>query len=212
MSDLRGNTIIGLGLASLLLVMGLRIAGEDVFRTPEPAKAGYDIDISAVSTGAGGGAPKEEEGPVDWGTVLKDPALVAQGQQVSAKCQSCHNFAKDGPNMTGPNLYGVVGRMAATHPGFNYSPALKAAAKPWSYDALNTWLTNPQKDVQGTMMTFVGLKNQADRNAMIAYLRSLSDSPAPLPPPLPPKPAASSAAPAASSGAPPASSAAPAKP
>jgi len=194
MSDLRMNTVLGTGLAALLLVMGLRIAGEDVFKSPAPAKPGYAVDISSVMSSAGGG-PKQEEGPVDWGAVLKDPALVAQGEKVGGKCLSCHNFAKGGPNMTGPNLYGVVDRPAASHPGFNYSAALKAYGKPWTYEALNTWLASPQKDVPGTLMTFVGLRGQADRNAMIAYLRSLSDSPAPLPPPLPPKSAPASTAP-----------------
>jgi cytochrome c len=203
MSDLRTNTILGLGLASMLLIMALRISGEDVFHPTEPAKPGYGVDISAVIAGGGGGAAPEQEGPVDWGTVLKDPSLVAQGQKISAKCQSCHNFEKGGPNMTGPNLYGVVGRTAGTHPGFNYSPVMKAYGQPWTFDNINKFVSGPQKDLPGVLMTFIGLKNQADRTAIIAYLRSLSDAPVPLPPPLPP------AAKAPASSAP--ASAAPAK-
>ncbi|WP_353801549.1 N-acetylneuraminate synthase family protein, partial [Shigella sonnei] len=37
-------------------------------------------------------------------------ADVAAGEAVAKKCQSCHDFASGGPNMTGPNLFGVLGR------------------------------------------------------------------------------------------------------
>jgi cytochrome c len=46
-------------------------------------------------------------------------------------------------------------------------------------------------------MSFAGLAKQEDRIALIAYLRTMSDAPAPLPAPLPPEaPAEPSAAPA----------------
>ncbi|HVY02592.1 MAG TPA: cytochrome c family protein, partial [Caulobacterales bacterium] len=176
MSDLRTNTILGTALASLLVVMGLRIGVADAFHPTMPAKPGYDVDISSiVATSGGGGAAKKEEGPVDWGTVLADPALVAQGEKITVVCQSCHDFTKGGPNKTGPNLYGVVGRTAGTHPGFNYSASMKAYAQPWTYDNINHFITAPQKDVKGTLMTFAGLKSQDQRSAVIAYLRSLAD-------------------------------------
>ena len=186
MSDLRTNTILGTALASLLVVMGLRIGVADAFLPTEPAKPGYAVDISAMTAASGGAAPaKAEEGPVDWGKLLADPTLVAAGQKTTIVCQSCHDFTKGGPNKTGPNLYGVVGRTAGTHPGFNYSPSMKAYAQTWTYDNINHFITAPQRDVKGTMMTFAGLKSQDQRTAVIAYLRSLSDSPAPLPAPLP---------------------------
>ena len=84
-------------------------------------------------------------------------------------------------NKVGPDLYGVVGRPVASVPGFNYSAALKAKGGTWTFDALNTWLTNPRADVPGTAMTFAGIASEKQRADVIAYLNSNSDNPLPLP-------------------------------
>jgi cytochrome c len=212
MNDLRFNSIAGTVLAAGLTVVGLRIVSENVFQPQFPKKPGYDVDISAFTTVGGGGVEaKKEEGPIDWAKVLADPALPAAGEKIAVKCKSCHNLDKGGPNLTGPNLWGVIGRTAGTHEGFNYSAALKGYAQPWTYDNINKFIASPQADMKGTLMTFVGLKKQDERTAMIAYLRTLADSPAPLPPPLPPSAAAppESAAPASAAPAAPAPSAKP---
>ena len=41
-------------------------------------------------------------------------------------------------------------------------------------------LINPKKYIQGTKMSFVGLKKAKDRANVILYLRSFSDNPAPI--------------------------------
>ena len=51
----------------------------------------------------------------------------AKGEQKFAICRSCHTVAQGGPNLTGPNLAGIFGRKAGTHPDFNYSDVVKAA-------------------------------------------------------------------------------------
>ncbi|HWA23635.1 MAG TPA: cytochrome c family protein [Caulobacterales bacterium] len=188
MSDLRVNTIAGAVLGSFMAALGLRIVGEDLFAPKFPEKPGYDIDISAF-TGAGGGgaAPAEQAGPVDWGLILGDPAQVAAGEKVVAKCESCHTFTKGGESLIGPNQWNLVGRVAGSQGGFNYSPAMKAFAKPWTYDELDGFIQNPTAHVKGTMMSFVGVKKAEDRHALIAYLRTRADSPAPIPAALPPK-------------------------
>ena len=187
MSDLRMNTIFGTVLGSAMLVVGLGIVAEQVFHPHFPEKPGYEIDTSAVLAPAGGGAAPEEAGPVDWGVVLADPALVAVGEKAATKCVACHNFDKGGPNMSGPNQWNLVNRVAGTHEGFTYSAAMKAYGQPWTYDNLDKFLMAPGSDIRGTAMQFVGLKNPAERHAMIAFLRSKADAPAPLPAPLPPK-------------------------
>ena len=53
--------------------------------------------------------------------------------------------------------------------------------QPWTYEELNEFLAHPQQTIKGTKMTFAGLPKPQDRADLIAYLRSLSDSPAPLP-------------------------------
>jgi cytochrome c len=189
MSDLTFNKIFGGVLMTGLIIFGLKEASDIVFAKHELEKPGYEI---AVAEEAGEGGAVAEVAP-DWGSVLT-PANVAAGQAVSAKCASCHNFTPE--NHTGPGLFGVVGRKPGTHPGFAYSSAMVdfGGKNPvWDYDHLDTFLKAPGKDVSGTKMTFVGLKKQEDRIAIIAYLHSLGSS---LPIPAP-KPAAAAPAPAA---------------
>jgi cytochrome c len=187
MSDLRVNTIAGAVLGSLIVVVTLGIIAGDVFQPEFPEKPGYDIDISSVTGGSGGGGAPVKEGPVDWNAILSDPTQVAAGEKVVTKCKSCHDFTKGGPNQTGPNQWNLVGRTAGTHPGFTYSAAMKAFGQPWTYDNLDKFITNPASFIKGTNMAFVGVKKAEDRHALIAYLRMQADKPAPIPPPLPPQ-------------------------
>jgi len=97
-------------------------------------------------------------------------------------CASCHNFAQGGPNGVGPNLYDIIGSPHAHVAGFNYSAAMRAQnEKPWDYEALNAFLAKPAQAITGTRMAFAGISSAAQRADVIAYLRSLSASPKPLP-------------------------------
>jgi cytochrome c len=191
MSDLAINKIAGAVLATALVAVGLGEIASVVYEAEPAAKPGYVVQIATDdSAGAAAAAP---ELPPDWGTVLPTADITA-GKTTTAVCQTCHNFDKGGPNMTGPNLYGVVGRKPGSHPGFSYSPGMVAMGDKlgmWTYDDLNTFLSGPQAYVQGTKMTFTGLKKQDQRINVIAYLRTLNDSPVAIPPP---KPAAAPAA------------------
>jgi cytochrome c len=97
-------------------------------------------------------------------------ADVANGEAKFALCASCHTITPGGPNMTGPNLHGVVGRKAGAEPGYNYSDAVKSAGFTWDGPHLDKWLTGPAADLPGTKMTFVGIKDPKDRTDVIAYL------------------------------------------
>jgi cytochrome c len=65
--------------------------------------------------------------------------------------------------------------------GFSYSGGMQAMGKAWDYESLSVFLYNPKGLVKGTKMTFAGLKKDEDRADVILYLRSLSESPKPLP-------------------------------
>ncbi|MDB5471232.1 MAG: cytochrome c class [Caulobacter sp.] len=93
------------------------------------------------------------------------------GKSTFALCQSCHTLTEGGPNKTGPNLYGVFGRVAGAHEGFQYSDAVKAAGFTWDAGKLDAWLTNPKTFLPGNRMTFVGLKDAEKRRDLIAYLK-----------------------------------------
>jgi cytochrome c len=134
---------------------------------PAPADTGQQV----AATPPGGGIAE-----------LLKSADPAAGAKVAAKCKACHGFDKGGPNKVGPNLWDIVGnKQAHLGDGFKYSDALKGLGGEWSYDALDRFLTAPKAYVPGTKMVFPGLKKPEDRAAVIAYLRTLSDSPKPLP-------------------------------
>ncbi len=92
----------------------------------------------------------------------------------SAQCASCHAAAA-GQNGIGPSLYDVYGEPAAHTAGFQFSPALKAAHIVWTPAALNKFITNPQADIPGTKMPYMGLANAQKRADVIAYLATLGD-------------------------------------
>jgi cytochrome c len=197
MSDLTFNKIFGGVLMTGLIIFGLKEASDIVFAKHELEKPGYEI---AVAEEAGPGGAVAEVAP-DWGSVLLVPANIEAGKAVTAKCASCHSFEQGGPNGTGPDLWDVLGRKPGSHGGFAYSPAMtefggKNAV--WDYDHIDQFLKAPGKYISGTKMTFVGLKKQEDRIAVIAYLHSLgSKLPVPAPKPAGAAPAAEGAAPAA---------------
>lgn len=99
-----------------------------------------------------------------------DQASLENGRVVFARCRSCHTITPDGPNMTGPNLYGIIGRRAGSHPGYNYSTAVKAAGFTWDDDHIDHWLQNPRTFLSGNKMTYPGLPDATDRRDVIAFL------------------------------------------
>ncbi|MEZ6024537.1 MAG: cytochrome c family protein [Hyphomonadaceae bacterium] len=187
MSNLTGNSIAGAVLASVLGVMVIGVGAGTVVQPNYPETPGFlpEVDLSA----GGGGGPAAPAGPPDFGRLFADQVvldeLVARGQRVSAQCSSCHTFDAGGPNRIGPNLHEAFGNQVATHAGFEYSEAMQAHGGRWDYLALNDFLRSPGTVVRGTKMAFAGLRNDQDRVAMIAYLRSLSPNSVPLPAPLP---------------------------
>lgn len=119
------------------------------------------------------------EPQVDLATLLAR-ADAAKGRQTAQVCTSCHSFDQ-GQDRIGPSLWGVVGRNVAADKAFTYSSAFAAQTGSWTYERLDHYLTNPAKAVPGNKMGFAGLRRAEDRANVIAFLRTLSPSPVPLP-------------------------------
>jgi cytochrome c len=195
MDSFEWNKIIGAVLGSLIFIFVIRTVAENVYETEKPEKAGYVVEGVVEDTGGPAVAAAPEEMP-DWGTVLAS-ADVAAGKTVSGRCLQCHTLGKGEPNKIGPNIYAVVDEARGEgRNGFSFSSAMKAKGGTWTYDELFKFLKSPGAYINGTKMSFAGLRNAQDRINLIAFLRSNADSPAAIPAPAPKKEAAPAAAPA----------------
>ncbi|MGJ8481281.1 c-type cytochrome [Sphingobium yanoikuyae] len=99
---------------------------------------------------------------------------AAKGKQVYMQCQACHRIDASGKSTIGPNLNKLSGRTSGTLPGFKYSPAMAKAGRVWNDAALDAFLASPAKSIPGNRMPFGGIRNPADRQNVIAYIRSAS--------------------------------------
>jgi cytochrome c len=99
-----------------------------------------------------------------------DPAA---GEKIfKTQCGICHAVVA-GQNRIGPTLFGVVGRSSGGVPGFNYTADHKKLGVTWDAATLDKYLTNPRAMVPDTSMVYAGLKNDAERADLVAYLGTL---------------------------------------
>jgi cytochrome c len=183
MDSFEFNKIIGGLLGTVFVVFTLGIVSDAIFASPVPEKPGYAIAAAEEEHGGGEAAGGETaETPI---AELLAGADATAGAAVFKKCAACHTVDKGGANKVGPNLWDIVNRPVASHEGFAYSAGMKEFAQGgsvvWDYDHLSHFLLAPKALVKNTAMGFAGLKKPDERANVIAYLRTLSDSPAPLP-------------------------------
>lgn len=181
------NSYVNMGLGAFLgtvfVLMSVSIASEGIFHSGAPEKEGFAI-VADEGGSEDSGAGAAEAVPVATLLANADPAA---GETAFKKCVSCHTTENGGANKVGPNLWNIVNRPIASHEGFSYSAAMVTFSEGgkvvWDYEHLNGFLHSPKAHVPGTAMGFVGLKKDDERANVIAYLRTLSDNPVPLPTP-----------------------------
>lgn len=102
--------------------------------------------------------------------------LVAMGEDAFQMCGACHTIEEGAPSSAGPNLYGVIGRLAGSTDGYPYSEALAASDITWDEASLDGFLADPGGFLPGTDMLAGSVRDEERRTAIIAYLASQSAS------------------------------------
>lgn len=98
----------------------------------------------------------------------------AKGEQVFKSCTACHSIGPNAKNKLGPELNGIVGRKWATSEGYIYSQDLltgRDQGNVWDEAKLNQYIENPKNVAPKGKMPFAGLKDEKQREDLIAYLK-----------------------------------------
>ncbi len=90
---------------------------------------------------------------------------AANGETLFKRCTACHTL-DPGKKKIGPHLKGILGRRAGSVEGYKYSKA--AADITWDEASLDEFIAQPRAFVKGTKMGFAGLRNDAQRQEIIA--------------------------------------------
>ena len=134
---------------------------------PAPAKKAEPATAKIAEPNPALAAEAAPVGPAPTGNASNGAALF------KAKCATCHTVNEGGPNKSGPNLYGVMGRQSGQVTGFSYTSANKSSGVIWNNDSMFEFLANPKKFLKGTNMAFPGFKKEQDRADVTAYLATL---------------------------------------
>ena len=171
------NKIITSIILTVILVLGINKITNIIFDVEKPEKSAYQVANVSTVTETTSASLNTDSGDI---MALLASANVADGKKIFKKCAACHSIAKDGGNKIGPALWGVLGRKAGSVADYKYSKAMTAYGKPWSFEEMNGFLTKPKDWLKGTKMSFVGLKKETDRAAVILYMNKNTGSPLPL--------------------------------
>lgn len=175
--SLETNKLIGAVLTAGIIVVGSGVISEILYGYPPRHAPVFTIQLADDATLAEAEEPAETI-PFEVLLASADPDA---GQRGFRACAACHTVDDGGANRVGPNLYDVLGRDIAGVGGFRYSGTLSDMDGVWTFEKLDGFLKAPNTWAPGTTMSFAGIANDQARADMVAYLRSLSTDPKPLP-------------------------------
>lgn len=144
--------------------------GEIPGPTESPVPEGTP-DAAATPT-ATAASPSPSSTPSATQSAAPTPVAAASPPAIFAVCGACHSV-NPGDHGIGPSLAGVFGQKAGSQAGFDYSDPMKESGLTWNEATLNRYLENPREVVPGTTMAYAGLKNAAQRQAVVDYLKGL---------------------------------------
>jgi len=105
-------------------------------------------------------------------------ADVENGRAIAKGCATiCHSITAEDHERS---LWNILGAQKASRPGYDYSKAFASLEGNWTYADLNSFIASPSRFAPGSRMPY-SLQDDVKRADLIAYLRSLSDNPLPIP-------------------------------
>ena len=177
MDALKFNKIAAAVLSGILLIMIFGKIGNILVNPNTDVSNAYPIEVPETNLTK---SKEVKEVIIEPITALLAAANVESGLKVAKKCVACHGFEPGGPNKVGPNLYDIVNKEQGKA-DYAYSKVLASLDGKWTYEELNKFLYKPKLYSKGTKMNYAGLSKVKDRANLIAWLRTKSDNPAPLP-------------------------------
>jgi len=176
MSNFEFNKIFAAILIAGIAAMFSGFVANKLVHPEKLEKDAVEIEGGAIASSG----PAKPKGPEPVLHMIAS-ADIARGEKLSRACAACHSFDNGGVNKVGPNLWATVNAKKGHISGFAYSDELLATGGKWTYESLNKFLYKPKAYAPGTKMNYIGMKKPEDRAAMIAWLRTLAPSAAPLP-------------------------------
>ena len=162
-------------LAPVLLALAACGGGAD---DADEATADETPAATETTAPADAATPAPGETPTATPSATPSPTPSATATTAAAtepgafsQCKACHSV-EPGKNGIGPSLAGIFGDRAATVPGFEFSDPMKNSGLTWNQATLDRYLTDPRGVVPGTKMAFGGVKDAAQRQAIINYLKT----------------------------------------
>jgi cytochrome c len=165
-------------LAPVLLALAACGGGADEADEPAAEATPAVVETAApTETPAPGETPTPDATPTETPSPTPTPTATATQAAVTPPtvfnhCAACHSTER-GEHGIGPSLAGVFGRRTGTVAGFEFSQAMKDSGLTWNQANLDRYLTDPRGVVPGTTMAYNGVKDAAQRQAVINYLKTL---------------------------------------